>query len=308
MSYRARQIIVVKQDASRKSRRERMKAMSGSNLAMASGGNLEKLAHSRQESLSDFGLASAGSLYGGSMDDLTSLNGSETESSLGPGTPGVPGDRTKRRSVGTLFLDNTNTLARFNSYANLAEEIGMIRGHEEAEHEDDGPSWQTLFEAPSETEKFAAIEALFAAAGIDLPATQGAGPHVFDADPAVTFVRLDGGRNLVLFAPSLGHAVSALPRPTPRSRRSLRLSSTIRGCTAGRTGTFATRRRRSSADNTSQGRSRSPLRASRSPSSPSASARSTSPLRATLPTGRSCRLRRHRHTCLLLTHLLAARA
>ena len=27
--------------------------------------------------------------------------------------------------------------------------------------------------------------------------------------------------------------------------------------------------------------------------------RSTSPLRATLPTGRSCRLRRHRHTCLL---------
>ena len=87
----------------------------------------------------------------------------------------------------------------------------MIRGHEKAEHEDDGPSWQTLFEAPSETEKFAAIEALFAAAGIDLPATQGAGPHVFDADPAVTFVRLDGGRNLVLFAPSLGHAVSALP-------------------------------------------------------------------------------------------------
>jgi acetyl-CoA carboxylase/biotin carboxylase 1 len=211
VSYRARQIIVVKQDASRKSRRERMKAMSGSNLAMASGGNLEKLAHSRQESLSDFGLASAGSLYGGSMDDLTSLNGSETESSIGAGTPGVPGDRIKRRSVGTLFLDNTNTLARFNSYANLAEEIGMIRGHEEAEHEDDGPSWETLFEAPSETEKFAAIEALFAAAGIDLPATQGAGPHVFDADPAVTFVRLDGGRNLVLFAPSLGHAVSALP-------------------------------------------------------------------------------------------------
>ena len=80
----------MKQDASRKSRRERMKAMSGSNLAKASGGNLEKLAHSRQESLSDFGLASAGSLYGGSMDDLTSLNGSETESSLGPGTPACP--------------------------------------------------------------------------------------------------------------------------------------------------------------------------------------------------------------------------
>ena len=82
---------------------------------------------SKQESLSDFGLASAGSLYGsvdylGAMSDVTS----DTESAGYNG--GTPTDRAKRRSVGTLFLDNTNTLARFNSYANLAEESGVMRG------------------------------------------------------------------------------------------------------------------------------------------------------------------------------------
>ena len=205
VSYRARQIIVRKQDESRKSRRERMKAIerAGSNKA---------LAHARQESLSDFGMASAGSLYG-SADDLGNMSDvtSETESMSNAGGA-TPGERPKRRSVGTLFLDNTNTLARFNSYANLAEENGVMRaGAEDLFGDDDGYNWGTLFEAPSETEKFAAIESLFAASGVDLRAIDGAGPEVFQGEPGVTFVRLDGGRNLVLFAPSLGHAVAALP-------------------------------------------------------------------------------------------------
>ena len=218
VSYRARQIVVRMQDESRKSRRERMKAIerAGSNPA---------LLNARQESLSDFGLASAGSLYG-SHDDLAAYSDvtSETESLRdGPRaygaaaeTPG--GDRVKRRSVGTLFLDNTNTLARFNSYANLAEEQTVMRGVDVADAGafDDGSggfSWGTLFEAPSETEKFAAIEALFAAAGVVLRDVPGAGPEVFAGEPGVTFVRPEGeaGRNLVLFAPSLGHAVAALP-------------------------------------------------------------------------------------------------
>ena len=119
VSYRARQIIVRKQDESRKSRRERMKAIerAGGNRAMIS----------KQESLSDFGLASAGSLYG-SVDDLGAMSDvtSDTESAGHNG--GASADRAKRRSVGTLFLDNTNTLARFNSYANLTEESGVMRG------------------------------------------------------------------------------------------------------------------------------------------------------------------------------------
>ena len=238
VSYRARQIIVRKQDESRKSRRERMKAIE------RAGG--KSLMLSKQESLSDFGLASAGSLYG-SVDDLGAISDvtSDTESAGYNG--GTPTDRAKRRSVGTLFLDNTNTLARFNSYANLAEESGVMRGVAELGlHAADGfkspadvssagdaqekrqahvtfdPSalahgaggtfdWTSLFEAPSETEKFAAIEALFAASGVILPQMENAGPEVFESEPGVTFVRLDGGRNLVLFAPSLGHAVAALP-------------------------------------------------------------------------------------------------
>ena len=122
VSYRARQIIVRKQDESRKSRRERQKAIEragGKNLLLSKG----------SESLSDFGLASAGSMYG-SVDDLGEMSDvtSEAESAGGPngGTPGAP--RATRRSVGTLFLDNTNTLARFNSYANLAEANGVMRG------------------------------------------------------------------------------------------------------------------------------------------------------------------------------------
>ena len=53
---------------------------------------------------------------------------------------------------------------------------------------------------------------MFAASGV-LLANLGpnAGPEVFESEPGVTFVRLDKGRNLVLFAPSLGHAVAALP-------------------------------------------------------------------------------------------------
>jgi acetyl-CoA carboxylase/biotin carboxylase 2 len=216
VSYRAREIIVRKQDESRKSRRERMKA-----IERAGSGSHANLLHARTESLSDFGLASAGSLYGSegdlaAMSDVTSEGGDSVPQLQQP-IPGaaagaVPGAG-KRRSVGTLFLDNTNTLARFNSYANLAEEAMVMRGEQEdAAGDSDGFNWGTLFEAPSETEKFAAIEALFLATGVDLRAMEeNAGPKVIDAEPGVTRVRLDGGRCLVLFAPSLGHAVAALP-------------------------------------------------------------------------------------------------
>ena len=183
---------------------------------------------------------------------------SETESMSNAGGA-TPGDRPKRRSVGTLFLDNTNTLARFNSYANLAEENGVMRaGADDLFGDDDGYNWGTLFEAPSETEKFAAIESLFDASGVDLRAIKGAGPEVFQGEPGVTFVRLDGGRNLVLFAP-----VSATPSPRsrrrpPRNRRNSRSSSRTRACTAARRRTFETPPPRSSAVNISRGPSPRP--------------------------------------------------
>ena len=203
VSYRAREIIVRKQDESRKSRRERMKAIE---RAGGGSGSYANLLGARADSLSDLGLASAGSLYGGSQDDLAGM--SDVTSEGGDSIPrNVAGG--KRRSVGTLFLDNTNTLARFNSYANLADESSVMRG--DPQDDVDGFNWGTLFEAPSETEKFAAIEALFLATGVNLSTFENAGPKVFDAEPGVTRVRLDGGRSLVLFAPSLGHAVAALP-------------------------------------------------------------------------------------------------
>ena len=277
VSYRARQIIVRKQDESRKSRRERMKAIE------RAGGN-KALVHARQESLSDFGMASAGSLYG-SADDLGNVSDvtSETESMSNAGGA-TPGDRPKRRSVGTLFLDNTNTLARFNSYANLAEENGVMRaGADDLFGDDDGYNWGTLFEAPSETEKFAAIESLFDASGVDLRAIKGAGLEVFQGEPGVTFVRLDGGRNLVLFAPSLGHAVAALPEASTQKPEELsfvisyprlhgREASDVRDAAAA----FVSGQHLA-------GPSPRPPRASPSPSSPSARRLSTSPLRAPAP-------------------------
>ena len=214
VSYRAREIIVRKQDESRKSRRERMKAieLSASKMNLAAG-------HNRDDSLSDFGLASAGSLYGGSEGDLANM--SDVSSQDGGANTPVRNDaaandgRPKRRSVGTLFLDGTNTLARFNSYADLAEEGQKMKaydvGAEAGMDGGDAFTWNTLFEAPSETEKFAAIETLFNASGIDLSTIPDAGPKTFDAEPGVTCVRLRNGRNMVLFAPSLGHAVAALP-------------------------------------------------------------------------------------------------
>ena len=97
----------------------------------------------------------------------------------------------------------------------------MRAGADDLFGDDDGYNWGTLFEAPSETEKFAAIESLFDASGVDLRAIKGAGPEVFQGEPGVTFVRLDGGRNLVLFAPSLGHAVAALPEASTQKPEEL---------------------------------------------------------------------------------------
>ena len=77
--------------------------------------------------------------------------------------------------------------------------------------------WTSLFEAPSETEKFAAIEALFAASGVVLSTDPERGTGGVRTEPGVTFVRpTEAGRNLVLFAPSLGHAVAALPEASER--------------------------------------------------------------------------------------------
>ena len=115
VSYRAREIIVRKQDESRKSRRERMKAIE------RAGGSYAGLLHNRTESLSDFGLASAGSMYGGSQDDLAEMSdvtseGGESIPNLTTVGAAAVGRALEARSVGTLFLDNTNQLARFNSY------------------------------------------------------------------------------------------------------------------------------------------------------------------------------------------------
>ena len=222
MSYRAREIIVRKQDQIRKSRRERVKALERAGSINSASGRAD---FTRVDSLSDYALASAGSLYGGSQDDLGAMSdvvsepdtGSVGAAGAGAGAAAVPPlPHGKRRSVGTLFLDNTNHLTRFNSYTDLGADPMVM--HEQYGEESgaggaaDGTfSWDTVFAAPSETEKFAAIEALFVATGVDLRAIPGAGPKVCDAEPGVTRVRLEHNRSLVLFAPSLGHAVAALP-------------------------------------------------------------------------------------------------
>ena len=102
VSYRARQIIVRKQDESRKSRRERMKA-------------IERAEQSRddfkQESLSDFGLASAGSLYG-SVDDLGAMSDVTSDTESAGHNNGAPADRAKRRSDAARCSWTTRTRLR----------------------------------------------------------------------------------------------------------------------------------------------------------------------------------------------------
>ena len=116
---------------------------------------------------------------------------------------------------------------------------------------------------------------------------QGRGPGgVPGRTPASpTFVRLDGGRNLVLFAPSLGHAVAALPEASTQKpggalvRHLVPAPARPRGVGRARVAAAAfvsgqTSRRRHLAQHE---------RASPSPCSPSARRLSTSPLRAPAP-------------------------
>jgi acetyl-CoA carboxylase / biotin carboxylase 2 len=220
LSQRAREIIVKKQEISRQSRREKMAAErsrvrreesfasftqlslnESSDQIVAGGGG----SHSRSNSR---GLRSAGSLYGSEL-DLQSMI-SEDESSLsytggGESTPtnttSAASQQTFSRNVGRIFLDKQNTLSRLESYDNMAE---IENPHLQY-------NWDSLFDGVSETARFDAIAALFLSTGIDLKKIPGADPEPCRSEMTVTCVRLNGAESIVLFAPSLGQAVAALP-------------------------------------------------------------------------------------------------
>ena len=71
-------------------------------------------------------------------------------------------------------------------------------------------NWDSLFDGVSETARFDAIEALFSSTGVDLEDC-GCDPEPCRTEITVTSVKLNGSDSIVLFAPSLGQAVAALP-------------------------------------------------------------------------------------------------
>ena len=82
-------------------------------------------------------------------------------------------------------------------------------------------NWDSLFDGVSETARFDAIEALFSSTGVDLKKIVGADPEPCRTEMTVTSVKLNGSDSIVLFAPSLGQAVAALPEASDLSPREL---------------------------------------------------------------------------------------
>ena len=197
VSQLAREIIVRKQEITRKSRRERMAVASRANRM------------SRDESFSAFAQLSieeskrmgkrSGSLSKasiGSESDLASAATSDTETSEDRASP-------FKRYVGNIYLDRHNSIARYHSYSNI---------HEAGDEFLDAHTWESLFDGTSETSRMTAIETLFAATGVATYLIPNAQPEPCTCEPEV--LRMWLGSTMHLFAPSLGHAVAALPDAT----------------------------------------------------------------------------------------------
>ena len=205
VSQTAREIIVRKREITRKSRRERMAAASRSRANLLS----------RDESFSAFaqisleesrrkkhaGSVSVGSV--GSESELASSAASDTEISESSTSP-------FKRAVGNIYLDRTNSIARYQSYSNI---------HDADESLLDMHTWENLFDATSETLRTTAIESLFAATGVHTYMIANAHPEPCACEPEVVRVWLDD--TIHLFAPSLGHAVAALPEATASNPKKL---------------------------------------------------------------------------------------
>ena len=174
------------------------------------------------------GSRARGSLYGGSEGDLANM--SDVSSQDGGANTPVRNDaaandgRPKRRSVG-------DAVPRRHEHARAVQQLRGPRGggpeDESVRRRPPKPGWTAATRSRGtrcsrrrrRRKKFAAIETLFNASGIDLSTIPDAGPKTFDAEPGVTCVRLRNGRNMVLFAPSLGHAVAALPEASAEKTR-----------------------------------------------------------------------------------------
>ena len=108
-------------------------------------------------------------------------------------------------------MDKQNTLSRLESYDDISE---IVNTHLQY-------NWDSLFDGVSETARFDAIEALFSSTGVDLKKIAGADPEPCRTEMTVTSVKLNGSDSIVLFAPSLGQAVAALPEASDLSPREL---------------------------------------------------------------------------------------
>ena len=97
-------------------------------------------------------------------------------------------------------MDKQNTLSRLESYDDISE---IENTHLQY-------NWDSLFDGVSETARFDAIEALFSSTGVDLKKIAGADPERADRNDG-DGVKLNSSDSIVLFAPSLGQAVAALP-------------------------------------------------------------------------------------------------
>lgn len=202
VSQTAREIIVRKQEMTRKSRRERMAAASRANRM------------SRDESFSAFAQislddakrkkrsASLSKTSAGSESDLMSNAASDNEAS--------DSNPSFKRYVGNIYLDRHNSITRYQSYSNIDEATDEIL---------DAHTWESLFDSTSETSRTTAIETLFGATGVDTYMIPNAQPEPCACEPEVMRVWLDD--TIHLFAPSLGHAVAALPDATANKPKKL---------------------------------------------------------------------------------------
>ena len=206
VSQKAREIIVRKQEITRKTRRERMAVASRASRMSRD----ESFSAFSQLGLDDTGKMSQNFKRSASRSKNTSV-GSESEISSAL-SEDMEEDRNSpfKRHVGNIFLDRHNSIARYQSYSNICEaEDELLDSH----------TWESLFDGASETSKATAIETLFGAAGVNLYLLRDAQPEPCACEPEVVRVWLND--TIHLFAPSLGHAVAALPDATANNPKKL---------------------------------------------------------------------------------------
>ena len=199
----AREIIVRKQEITRKSRRARMAAASRANRM------------SRDESFSAFAQLSIEesrrkSRRSGSLSKLSVGSESDLLSDTEPASASESNAESSKRYIGNIFLDSHNSITRYQSYENIDEIADeLLQAH----------TWESLFDSTSETSRLTAIETLFAAAGVRTFTIPNARPEPVPCEPEVVRLALDD--TIHLFAPSLGHAVAALPDATSSNPKKL---------------------------------------------------------------------------------------